>query len=123
MSTWSGLVILFLCLIIPVIFAERHRKGEGLAIGSLIAVCGFVVLGVVTTKTTYKPTDRSQVFAERMTVDGQSNLYVMHPKGIYRTTDAYLYENFEDTTKVEVVIEVTDDIWRPKREDLVVRPK
>lgn len=124
MSTWPGIAILTLSFIIPIIFAERHRKAEGFVVGALFAVVGFIALGVATTETTYEPVSRSQVFAQRMTVDGQSKLYVMHPEGTFRTTDAYLYENFEDTTKVEVVVKVTDDIWRGRQSAyLVVRPK
>lgn len=124
MNVLWALLIVLACFALPIIlFLPTRRAGDGFGIGVILALAAFIWLGISTSQTTYEPVDRSKVSVARMTGNGESVLIVNHPKYTFRTRDAYLYENFEDTTKVEVVIKTSKDVWRMPTKDLLARPK
>ena len=124
MSFGWALAFLFVSFFLPFIwFAVNGQPESGFVTAIFCAVLTFMGLGVGTVHYTYEPVDRSKIVTQRMTENGTTKLFVHHPAGTFETTDAYIYENFGDTSKVEVVVEIKDDVWRPESESLLVRPK
>lgn len=124
MTLGWALSFLFVSFFLPFIwFASGDQPEDGFAVAVLCAIGTFMGLGVMTTHYIYEPVDRSKIVTQRMTENGTTKLFVHHPAGTFETTDAYIHENFEDTSKVEVVVEIEDDVWRPESESLLVRPK
>lgn len=124
MSLGWALAFVFVSFALPFVwFAVDGRPEDGFVVAVLCAVFTFIGLGVMTTHYTYESVDRSKIATQRMTENGTTKLFVHHPTGTFETTDAYIHENFGDTSKVEVVVEIEDNVWASENESLLVRPK
>lgn len=124
MSFGWALAFLAVSFLLPFIwFFVDGRPEDGFTAGLMCATVTFIGLGVMTTHYIYEPVDRSKIVTQRMTENGTTKLFVHHPAGTFETTDAYIHENFGDTSEVEVVVEIEDDVWRPESKSLLVRPK
>lgn len=124
MSLGWALAFVFVSFALPFIwFASDGQPEDGFTAGLMCATVTFIGLGVMTTHYIYEPVDRSKIVTQRMTENGTTKLFVHHPAGTFETTDAYIQENFGDTSKIEVVVEIEDAVWRSESEELLVRPK
>ena len=95
---------------IPLIFLRNH--GTAISLGIMMSVFSIVLLAAYTSEVTERTVARSEIDYARLETKGQIKVYVDHPKGSYVTTDAYIYRNIDDTSKVEIVLEETMNVWK-----------
>ena len=97
-----------LLVVLTGIIISYITKNPGVGLASMAIT--FMTIQVSTLEVTEKNV-RSEVDHGRLQVEGSQYLYVRHPEASFETSDAFLYENYEDTSEVKVVLRIEESVW------------
>lgn len=121
--SYSLVIVLMIGLLVLPPTLATHNESDAMLVGLVLCVGVFVASNWMTLTSKDLPVDRSEIEYARFSVGGEQTIHVKHKRGSFETSNAFIYNNFEDTSKVKVVIEKDQTMWMGPYKEFKVKNK